>query len=60
MRVDYGKYDLLLKYLKKIDINLKIILLSHQNNYVQNLSIMKNTAKSFDVNNQFECPTLFS
>ena len=46
---------ILLKYLKiLLDIDLKIILLNHQNNYDAETWWMIDTAKSFD--NQFECP----
>jgi len=51
----------LLKYLKIwLNTDLKIILLDHQNNYVERLSV-DNTAKSFDIltvlilHNYFEC-----
>jgi len=39
---------ILLKYLK-LELDLKIIILDHQNNYVGNSSIMSNAAKSFDI-----------
>jgi len=40
----------LLKYLKiLLDTDMKIILLDHQNNYVERLNIDDNTAKSFNV-----------
>jgi len=41
-----GQFSL---YLEKINIDLKIILLDHQNNYVENPSMMSNAAKSFDI-----------
>jgi len=32
-----------------LDTDLKIILLSHQNNFVETLKIMSNVAKNFDI-----------
>jgi len=44
------KRTILLKYLKiYVDMDLKIILLDHQNNYVENSNMMNNIVKSFDI-----------
>jgi len=40
-----------------LDTDLKIILLDHQNNYVERLSVDDNSAKSWHSNNQLERPT---
>jgi len=40
-----------------INLDLKLILLDYRNNYIRNLSIMSNAAKSFHISNKFERPT---
>jgi len=40
---------ILLKFNLYLDIDLKIILLNHQNNYIGNSSMINNIAKSFAV-----------
>jgi len=49
LQKNYGKNDFaeISKNLTRLD--LKIISLTHQNNYVERSSIMSNTAKSFDI-----------
>jgi len=46
--ISIGKNDFA-KVSKNLDIDMKIILLVHQNNYVGNLSMTNNTRKSFDI-----------
>jgi len=45
----YTKRTILLKDKILLDIDLKIILLDHQNNFVGTLKIMNNVAKNFDI-----------
>jgi len=55
----HGKNDFAEKSKILLDIDLKIILLGHQNNFVGNLEIMSNAAKNFDIvaTSNFECFT---
>jgi len=45
----YTERTILRDLLLDIDLDLKIILLDHQNNFVKTLKIMSNAAKKFDI-----------
>jgi len=69
MKIIHGKKDFVkIKYLKiLLDTNLKIILQDCRNNYIENLSIMHNITKNFNIltinlilHKSFDSPNIFS